>query len=591
MRVSDYIVQFLTDHGVDTIFMITGGQAMYLNDAVFRSKKIRPIFMHHEQSAGMSAEAYGRLSGKLGVAMVTAGPASVNVLNGVVGAWTDSSPMMVISGQAPLSFVQYEQKTHIRQYGVQGINIRPLAEKVTKYFVTVDDAANIGYYMEKAYYEAFHGRPGPVWIDVPMDIQRMEIPVKLMKLFVPETTDQPSLSEKDIREVIRLLGGSKRPLIVAGHGVDIAGAQKELIHLVHTLGIPLVTTRLGIDIIPSDDPLYIGRPGTYGDRPANIAVQLSDFIIAVGSRLASAMVGHAPKEWGKNAKKVVVDIDQEELDKPGVTIDLKIKGDAKEFLNTFSTILKKDKMPNWEKWSNKCLWLKKTYPVVLPEYKKEHPVNSYYFYDRLAEAASSRDVVLVDTGSCFHIAAQAWKVKKNQRFMTTGGISTMGYWVAGIGACAANNFGQTFILTGDGSLQFNIQEFATIKHNKLPIKVFVLSNNGYLLIRHTQKNLMEGHLIGESPKTGVWCPDTLAIAKAYGIPGIRINKASEVEKKIQEVLSIQGPVICDIVTPDWQLIIPRTASDKKADGSLVARPYEDMFPYLDREEFAHVLEV
>lgn len=587
MIVSDYIFNFLSSKGVDTVFMITGGQAMFLNDSVQRNKKINYICHHHEQALGMSADAYGRITGKLGVGLVTAGPAAINVLNGVVGGWVDSSPMMIISGQSALSYVRYQQKTKIRQFGIQGINIKPIVERITKYFVTVDDPSLIQYYMQKAYYLALNGRPGPVWVEVPLDIQRMEVPKKILKEFIPEVgISSDDQLTNNVKRTLELLSKSKRPIFFVGQGIRLAGAMDEFKKTVQNLQIPVVTSRLGIDVINSDHELYVGRPGTYGERAAHFAIQNSDLILVVGSRLSNSTVGHNSKEFGKNAKKIVVDIDIEELEKPSIDIFLKVNTDAKLFLKELLRQINSYKLPNYKNWVKRCNFWKNKYPVVLPEYKNERPINSYYFTGKLSKMADAKDMILVDTGSCFHVACQSWKIKKGQRFLTTGGISTMGYWAAGIGACLANNRGNTIVITGDGSLQFNIQEFATIKHNKLPIKVFIFNNNGYLLIRHTQKNFMNGRLIGEKPDNGVWCPDSLKIAAAYEIKGVRISSVDEIQKKVKEVLEYNGPVICDVMTPEWQMLVPRTASEKKPDGTLVAKPYEDMFPFLDRKEFA-----
>jgi acetolactate synthase-1/2/3 large subunit len=279
-----------------------------------------------------------------------------------------------------------------------------------------------------------------------------------------------------------------------------------------------------------------------------------------------------------------VDIDREELDKPGISIDYKVQADCGDFFGRMLEMYEPGALPGYEDWVALCNQWKRDYPVVLPEYKDEKPVNSYYFTGMLSDLASKDDMVLVDTGSCFHVACQSWKVKKGQKFLTTGGLSSMGYWAAGIGACMANGRKNTIVITGDGSLQMNIQEFATIRHNKLPVKVFIFNNNGYLLIRHTQKNFMEGRLVGEGPDSGVWCPDMMEIAKAYGIKGVRIDTVEGMEDKIREVLDFDGPVICDVMTPEWQLLIPRVASDKLPDGTLVSREYEDMFPYLPKEE-------
>jgi len=586
MMVSDFIFKFLKEKGVNTAFMVSGGQAMWLDDALARCPEIHTICTHHEQPAGMAADAYSRITGKLGVALVTAGPGSINVVNGLVGGWTDSAPMMVISGQSALSCVDYQRESGIRQYGVQGIYIRPFVEKATKYFVTIDDPAKIRYYMEKAYYYAFAGRPGPVWVDVPLDIQHMQVPEKLLYGFTPEEKTVSMLDrEKTVAEVLKLLKQAKRPLIVAGQGVRLSGAQTQFLKLIEKLRIPVVTTRLGIDIIESSHELYVGRPGNYGERSAHFAIQNADLIFAVGSRLSTSSVGHDAKQFGKHAKKIVVDIDQKELDKPGIDIDLKIRDDAREFISALYKASDKASMQDTEAWVRQCVTWKKDYPVVLPEYRTQTPINSYYFIEKLCEKADKDYMVMVDTGSCFHVACQAWKIKRGQRFLTTGGLSSMGYWAAGLGACAANDYKKTIVITGDGSLQMNIQEFATIRHNNLPIKVFILNNNGYLLIRQTQHNYMEDRFFGEGPSSGVTCPDSMKIAEAYGIKGVRISSPDEMDAKIEEVLNYDGPVICDVMTQEWQLIIPRVASDKKPDGSLVSRKYEDMFPYLPEEEF------
>lgn len=587
MMVSDYIFEFLKKKGVDTAFLVTGGQAMYLNDALARCPEIKAICTHHEQSAGMSADAYSRITGKLGVAVVTAGPGSINVMNGLVGGWTDSAPMMIISGQSALSCVEYQEKSGIRQFGIQGIYIKPFVEKATKYFVTVDDPSKINYYMEKAYYLATTGRPGPVWIDVPLDIQRMQVPEKMQSSFTPESKDLLLNSERisNVKQVCELLKESVRPLIVAGQGVRLSGARESFVKLIEKLQIPVITSRLGLDLLESSHDLFVGHPGNYGDRAANFAVQNADLIIAIGSRLATATIGHDAKQFGKHAKIVVVDIDPKELIKPGIDVLLRIHDDAKSFIRELDAEMDSTDMKNHEEWKVKCQEWKNKYPVVLPEYSQETPINSYHFVDRLCEKTDKDYAVLVDTGSCFHVACQAWKIKKDQRFLTTGGLSSMGYWAAGIGACAANNYKNTIVITGDGSLQMNIQEFATIKQNNLPIKVFIFNNNGYLLIRQTQRNFMEGRLFGEGPTSGVWCPDSLKIAAAYGIKGVRIDSLDDLDSKIEEVLTFDGPVICDVMTPEWQLIIPRVSSDKLPDGTLVSRKYEDMFPYLDAEEF------
>ena len=333
MTVSEYIFDFLSQKGIDTAFVVTGGQAMWLNDALAKNKKIHSIFCHHEQSCGMSADAYGRITNKLGLAVVTAGPGSINVVNGLVGGWTDSSPMMVVSGQSALSCVKYQEESGIRQYGIQGIFIKPFVEKACKFFVTVDDPTKIKYYLEKAYYLAKNGRPGPVWIDVPLDIQRMQVPENLTYSFQPEEDYVNVGRMEQAKQILSMIASAKRPIIIAGQGVRLAGASDMLREFAERFRLPIITTRLGIDLIESDHELFVGRPGNYGDRPANFAIQNADFILAIGSRLATAAVGHDARNFGKHAVKVVVDVDPKELEKPSFKIDHKICDDANKFLD------------------------------------------------------------------------------------------------------------------------------------------------------------------------------------------------------------------------------------------------------------------
>lgn len=569
---------------------------MFLNDAVFRSAKIKPIFNHHEQASAMSAEAFGRVRGNVGVAMVTAGPGSINALNGVLGAWADSSPMIVISGQSNLSNVAYMQNTKIRQIGLQGIYTQPLIVPITKYFVTIDDPAKVLQYLDQAFNLAMSGRKGPVWLEVPLDIQRTEVPAKIvarLKTVKPHPKSQKAgdtMHDKLINDVLKLISKSKRPLVLGGQGIQLAGAREEFTKLINRIKSPVITTRLGIDLIESDNKLFVGRPGLYGDRPGNFAVQNADLIICLGARLDTGIVGYDPGNWGKNAKKVVVDLDPEELDKPGINIDIKIKADVLDFLKTLNKKVAAALLPDTSSWIQYCNKLKKDYPMVLPEYKSGKLVNSYYLSERLSQLSAKNDLVLVDTSSVFHVTCQTWKVKKGQRFITTGGISTMGYWPAAIGASVASGR-RTIVLTGDGSLQMNVQELATVKQNKLPIKIFVINNNGYLLIRHTQKTHLGGRMMGESPKTGLWCPDLEQLAKAYNIKYFEIADTRDVDRKIKQVLEYPGPAICNVHSPTWQLIIPRVASVKRKDGSFESRPYEDLFPFLPAKEIEDIMSI
>ncbi len=592
MNVADFIFKYFGERGVSEVFTITGGHAMFLNDAVAKNKQFHYTCPHHEQAATMAAEAYSRVANKPAIAMVTAGPGAINALNGVVGAWVDSSPMIVISGQSNLAIVQYAEKTDIRQFGVQGISIRKIVTPITKYFVTVDDPARIGEYVAEAWKQVTTGRPGPVWIEVPVDMQRSEVPQSVIDAYGPPTEVEtqpakasPELLEKVV-ETYERIAKAKRPLFIFGQGVRLSGGIPAFEDVIKKIKIPLLTSRLGLDIITSDHPLYAGRPGTYGERSANFAVQNADLIIAVGSRLTVSLTGYNVKDFGRNAEKIIVDIDQKELEKPDLNIVLPVLADAKEFLTELAKYA--DSKPEIERpeWVAICQNWRKKYPVVLLSYKDEKPVNSYYFTDRLSELAAEGANILVDTGSCFHVAAQTWKIKKGQRFLTTGGISTMGYWVAAIGSCIAAGRKPTIVITGDGSMQMNLQELATVKANNLPLKIFIFNNNGYLLMRHTQRNFFDSRMIGESPASGVWCPDSVKIAEVYGIKGVRISSVDEVDAKIKEVLDYDGPVVCDVMTPEWQWLMPRVTSEKGPDGKMFSNPYENMFPFLSPEELA-----
>lgn len=585
MNVSEYIFDFFSRKGADTVFMVTGGQAMYLDDAAGRNKNYRIIFHHHEQACTMSAEAYGRIRNKPAIALVTAGPGSVNAMNGVVGAYTDSSPMIVISGQANLSFVQYEEKTGIRQYGIQGISIRSMAQGAVKYFRTIDDVCKVERCLEEAWQSAVSGRPGPVWIDVPLDMQRAAVPENQEKYENSSRAGSSRQLAGAARSVLEHLKSAHRPLWLAGQGISLSGAAELFEELVNKTHVPVVTSRLGIGLIESSSRYYVGRPGNYGERSANFAVQNADLIISLGCRLASSLVGHSPELFGRHAYKIVIDIDRRELDKPGVLIDEKIQLDCRDIIQELLRQEDMEELPGYPEWIRQCGEWKKNYPVVQPGYKDETPVNSYYFIERLSALAPERAAVLVDTGSCFHVACQAWKIKKGQRFLTTGGLSSMGYWCAGIGACAANSWKDTIVITGDGSFQMNIQELATVHHNRLPLKIFVLNNNGYLLIRSTQRNFMEGRLVGESPDSGLWCPQLEKIAQAYEMTFFRIASADETDETVREVLAAKGPVLCEVMTPEWQALVPRITSEKLPDGRLAAHEYSDMFPFLDRDEY------
>jgi acetolactate synthase I/II/III large subunit len=584
MRVADYITRSLYDAGGDCVFLITGGMIMHLTDALLQHDKQKFVCCHHEQAAVMAADAYGRSTGKLGVAYVTAGPGALNTLTGVVGAYVDSAPCIVVAGQSKVALAKL---TGPRQSQLQGFETLPIFKNVTKYAVMLDDLSRVRYEVEKCIHLAKEARVGPVWIECPVDIQGATFDPDEFEGYTPPAPD--NVSKKHLAEqvamVVESLKSSQRPCMLVGAGVRLADAIDEFHQFVDKVKIPVMTSRLGMDLIDHDNPYFIGRPGTYGDRPSNFTVQNCDLLIDVGCRLAIGLVSYDYQNFAMNAKKIMVDIDEKELNKPSVIPDLAIKADAKDFFRELNRALEEYTFPQGE-WIRRTQGWKQTYPVDLPEYSNEKEgVNSYHFYHVLSQKAPSDALFLVDTGSCFHAYAQAFKVKFGQRHLITGGLSTMGYMPGSIGMAAAFPNRDVYCITGDGSLQMNIQELQTIVHNRLPVKLIVLNNNGYLLIRLTQNNFLGGRHIGTDKDTGVSFPDLSKLADAYGMKYMRIDRTEGLESSIMPIFSEEGPMICEVMSPTNQILIPRIASKKLDNGSMVSMPYDDMFPFLPREEY------
>ncbi len=583
MRVADFLTNKLYEAGGEHIFLITGGMIMHLTDALLQHGKQKFVCCHHEQAAVMAAEAYGRFTGKIGVAYVTAGPAALNTLNSIVGAYVDSSPCIVVSGQSKLSQAIVEGP---RQFALQGFNTLPIFRQVTKYAVMLNDISKVKYEVEKCIYMATSHRVGPVWIECPIDIQATYFNPDEYEGFIPPQVEISPNLKIQVVQVANNLRTSRRPCVLVGAGVRLAGAIEEFHLLMEKTGIPIITSRLGMDLIGNDHPLFVGRPGTYGDRAANFTVQNSDLLLSIGCRLGIGLVGYDFQDFARYAKKVVVDIDNQELTKPSVVPDIAIQADAKLFLKLLLDELTDYRFDN-SAWVRQTQLWKQKYPVDLPEYQREQVgINSYHFMKKLSERVSENALFLVDTGSCFHVFAQAFQVKFGQRHIITGGLSTMGYMPGAIGMSVGGQKKEVFCITGDGSVQFNLQELQTIVQNHLPIKLIVLNNDGYLLIRLTQDNFQEGRYIGVDEETGISFPDMEKIASAYGIKFLRISVLSELDTKLEELLQYQGAMICEVMTPPHQLLMPRVASQKKPDGSMMSMPYDDMFPFLSREEYA-----
>lgn len=578
MTVSDYIFDFLLKKGCKQVFMVSGSSAMWLTDALYRNKNLKAICCHHEQAVAMAADGYGRVNDIPGVALVTIGPGATNAITGVAQAYLDSSPMFVISGQANSRLLEYAKRTGIRQQGCQSINLEPMVTPITKYFAAVMSADDIPQIMEDAYYAAMEGRKGPVWIDVPVNIQNSQVSDSAILNIVEKKNSSIDIDESLLTDVADKLLKAKKPLIMAGYGVRSSYSVSLLERLSKGYDIPIVTSRGGIDVVDSDSHLFIGRPGSYGDRASHFAIQEADMLLILGSRLSISTVGYYPQRFGKNAFKVMVDIDDKELNKEDVPVDYKINADLKEWLDKLLAYMSGKKSSHSD-WIKHCNEYKETYPTVVGGYKDEKPFNEYYVTSVISELADENTNIVVDTGSVCNIVSQSWKIKRGQRYLISGGLSCMGFWATALGVCQDDR--KVIAVSGDGSTQMNIQELATLQYNKIPVKLFVYNNDGYMLIRHNQHNYMDDRFLGVGPDSGIQTPDFCKVAEAYGVKNVKIKSGDDIKAKVREVLEFNGPVVCEVICQQFAPIIPRIASRVMPDGSLEATEFEDLYPFLD----------
>lgn len=593
MRVADYIAEFFVEKGLKTIFTVVGGGAMHLNDSFGHHPKLHCIYNHHEQASAMAAEAYYRVNNEMAGVCVTSGPGAINALNGVVGAYQDSIPMIVISGQVKSTLTVKSSGLDLRTLGGQEFDIVPALKNMTKYAVMIEDPLDIRYCLEKAFDIALSGRPGPCWIDIPVDIQGRDIVASELRAYeksedVPGVISKENLSEK-VDVVLNRLSTARRPVFYAGNGIRISGAINEFKSLVKRLGIPVVTCWDSIDLIESEDAEYCGRGGTMGDRAGNFAVQNSDLLLCVGSRLSIYQVGYNANTWAREAYVIDVDIDINELKKPTIRVDLPICADAGDFLRLLNEKLKECDIKVQQDWRSKCKHWKEKYPVVSAHhYAEKEKVNVYAFVDTLSRNLPDNSITVVANGSASVVGSQSYHIGKGQRFIMNCALSSMGYDLpAAIGVVEAVGAGLVVCITGDGSLQMNIQELQTIVTNKLPIKIFVINNAGYHQIRQTQNNIFHNGLVGVGPESGdLGFPDFEKLAEAYGIPYERIDDNRELESKINRVLCTDSYILCEVMCSITQRFEPKSATKKLADGTLVSPPLEDMAPFLDREELA-----
>ena len=590
IKVSDYLASFLADYGVRHVFMVSGGGAMHLNDAFGRESRIQYICNHHEQACAMAAEGYARVTGQVGVLNVTTGPGSINALNGVFGAWTDSIPLLVISGQVKLETCMTSyQLPGLRQLGDQEVDIIPMVQGITKYAVMVKDPQTIRFHLEKALYLAKSGRPGPCWIDIPIDVQAAKINPSTLPGFTPDklvSSDRTDLLTAQCREVTERLMAASRPVMMVGTGIRLAGAMEKFERVIAKLRIPVTTAWTAHDLIPTDHELFCGRPGTVGDRPGNFTVQNSDLLIVIGSRLNIRQVSYNWKAFARHAYKVQVDVDEAELSKPTVRPDLAISCDAAAFLEELERQL--DRLPYdssrhvaWLAW---CRERVARYPVVLPRHRESNgAINPYHFLDQLCRALEPDDVIVCGNGAACVVTFQVAHIKRGQRLFCNSGSASMGYDLpAAIGAAVAREGKRVICLAGDGSIQMNIQELQTLVHHQLPIKIFVLNNDGYLSIRQSQKNFFN-LLVGESKASGVSFPDMVQVGHAYGIPSLQVA-GPDFLPTIERALATPGPQLCQVTLDPDQQFEPKLSSKSLPDGRIVSAPLEDLFPFLDRNE-------
>ena len=591
IKVSDFIFKYLVEkHNIHHCFLVTGGGAMHLDDSIGHTKGLTYICNHHEQASSIAGEGYYRACGNLAVTCVTTGPGGTNTITGVLGQWLDSIPGLYISGQVKQSTtIASCPELPLRQLGDQEADIKSIIKSITKYCVTITDKIDVKYELDKAITIALSGRPGPVWIDVPLDIQGAMVDETTLKEFDPlELDDNIDHNKIDVQieELLKKIGQAKSPVIYVGNGVRLAKREDKFIKLVEKLNIPVVTAISGSDIIWHDHPLCYGKPGICGDRIGNIMVQNSDLLIIIGTRLSIRQVSYAYELLAPKAYKIMVDVDDAEMNKPTLSIDLKIHANLSEFIDKLLIAIESFKTSSFEEW---CRW-GRNIEMKLPTLFDDNPdmsgyANSYKFVDELFKPLKDGDIVVTGNGTAYTCTYQAMKVNKGVRVFANQGCAAMGYGLpAAIGACVSNTKGRTICVTGDGSIQMNIQELQTVVTYKLPLKIFVLENESYLAIKTTQKSFFKGHYTGSNPESGVICPDMKRIAEAYGIPFIRVSDNKSLESIINEVLTRNGPMICEVKMHPEQTLFPKSASfmDKKT-GKMSSAPLEKMTPFMDEK--------
>jgi len=586
MRVADYILDSIAKKEVREVFFLPGGGAMHLNNALLRNKDLRAVSMLHEQGAAIAAEGYARTSGKFGACMVTSGPGATNAITGLAGAWFESTPVIVVSGQVKRADLKGD--SGLRQLGTQELDIVTMVRSVTKYAVCLTDPLQTRHEVEKSLYLMREGRPGPVWIDVPLDVQAAEIDPSSQQGYAPPPASTVADGLQDaVAQVAAKLAKAERPVLLVGNGVHCAGGEDALHALIEQLQIPTQTTWIGADLLEHTHPLYFGRPGTVAGRGANFTIQNADLIIAIGCRMDFSITGYNRRHFARAADIVVVDIDAAEVDKLGDMPDLKVVADARRFMAALGAAVATRPQPAYTAWIARCTAWKQQFPVVLPAYyAQEGYANTYVFTEVLCEELESSDQLIPgSSGASIDTFWLSAKLKKGQRAVATGGLGAMGYGLpVAIGGCIGSGGRRTISVDGDGGFMLNIQELEVVRRLGLPIKFFVLNNNGYASIRASQSGYFK-ETVGCDSSSGLTLPDISKLAHAFGIQGFRISDQADLRSAIRAVLDSDGPAICEVMVQPDQAIGPRISSRLGKDGTMVSSPLEDLFPFLERDEF------
>lgn len=585
-RVSDYIADFLANHNIHDIFTVTGGGAMYLNDSFGHHPQLNCIYNHHEQASAMAAEAYARIDNRIAAVCVTTGPGATNAITGVVCGWMDSIPMLIFSGQARYATTVYASGLHLRTRGIQEFDIIGSVKNMTKYCQIIQDPQTIRYCLEKALFLAKNGRPGPCWLDIPLDVQGSIIETTHLQGYIPtESEKEYSSLQNQAKFILKKIAKSQRPILFVGNGVRLAGAHKDFMRLIEKLNIPVVTGMSSIDAMPTEHRLYVGRSGITGDRAGNFAVQNCDLLISLGSRLSFLQTGFNYENWASKAYKIINDIDKEELKKDSLHGDCNICCDVKLLIQALLDNIKNTPaLP--EHWISQCMFWKQKYPVVQKKHYQDEKPNIYAFFKELTKRLTPEHILVVSVGSARVAGSQASIIHPEMRFITNPSTAAMGYGLpAAIGVSVADKNRPVVLVTGDGSLQMNIQELQTIIHHKFPMHIFVINNRGYQSIRTTQQNYFKEPLVGVGPDShDISFPDLKKISEAYGFAFRRCVYSYELNDCIEWAIKQAHPCICELMVSTDQRIEPKVASKRLPNGQMSSASLEDMAPFLPSEE-------